>query len=182
MTAEGHPSATRAGADDPEAQARQICLRLLDRRACTRSELAAALRRKGVPDDAADRVLNRYADVGLVDDRALADAYALAQHRERGLAGRAVARKLRQRGLDEDTVQEAVGQIAPGSERTAARALVTRRLPALRGLEPTVQARRLVALLGRRGYRPALAYAVVRDALADCESIECDAPIEVDIE
>src|SRR5579875_2228390 len=73
---------------DPEASARIICLRLLDRRARSRAELAEALRKRGIPDDAASTVLDRLADVGLIDDGALAESMAAAQHRERGLARR----------------------------------------------------------------------------------------------
>ena len=40
-----------------------------------------------------------------------------------------------------------------------------RRLRSLAGLDPTVQARRLVALLARKGYSPALAHEVVRTAV-----------------
>lgn len=152
---------------DPESVARAICLRLLTQRARSRAELAAALAKRGVPDDAAERVLDRFTDVGLIDDAALAESMARAQHRERGLASRAVAVKLRHRGLDDDVVRSALAQIDPDSERVAARRLVDRKLPALRALERPVQARRLVAMLGRRGYPPGLAHDVVRAALAE---------------
>jgi regulatory protein len=154
---------------DPESVARVICLRQLDQRARTRSELAAVLKRRGVPDDAARTVLDRLTDVGLIDDGELAAGYAMAQHRERGLAGRAVAMKLRQRGIDEPIVQAAVGQIDAESEADAARALVARKLRSLHGLDPAAQARRLVGLLARRGYPPGLAHRVVRAALTDAD-------------
>jgi regulatory protein len=150
---------------DPEQVARIVCLRLLDRRAYSRAELCTALRKRGVPDDAADRVLDRFTEIGLIDDAALADGYALAQHRERGLAGRAVALKLRRRGIPDDTVQAAVSQIDGASEQAAAAALVTRKLRSMSGLDPAVQARRLVGLLARKGYSSGLAHAVVRDVL-----------------
>jgi regulatory protein len=150
---------------EPEQVARIICLRLLDRRACTRAELATALRKRGVPDEAATRVLDRFADLRLIDDAALAEGYALAQHRERGLAGRAVAVKLRRRGVADDAVRAALGQIDRESEAAAARALVERRLRSMAGLDPVVQSRRLVGLLARKGYSPALAQDVVRAAV-----------------
>jgi regulatory protein len=158
---------------DPESVARTICLRLLDRRARTRSELADALRRKGVPDDAATAVLDRFTAVGLIDDDALAATYALAQHRERGLSGRAVAAKLRRRGVDEQTVASAVEPIDRDSEYAAAEALARKKLRSLGGLEPLAQARRLVGLLGRRGYSPGLAHDAVRAVLTDAaESLD----------
>ncbi len=162
---------------DPESVARTICLRQLDQRARTRSELAATLRRRGVPDGAARAVLDRLTEVGLIDDPALAESYAMAVHRERGLAGRAVALKLRQRGIDEDSVQAAVAQIDPESEAASARALVARRLTSLRGLDPQAQARRLVGLLARRGYPAGLAHQIVRETVGKA-AIEAAADLD----
>jgi regulatory protein len=152
---------------DPESVARAICLRLLTQRARSRAELTDALRRRGVPDDAADRVLTRFTEVGLIDDESLAHSVASAQHRDRGLAARAVAAKLRQRGLSEQDVSSAVASIDSESEHDAARRLVARRLPALRGLPEETKARRLVGFLARRGYAANTAVEVVREALHD---------------
>ncbi|MEP7019213.1 MAG: regulatory protein RecX [Pseudonocardiales bacterium] len=168
-TAEVPPDGELGPPGDPESVARTICLRQLDQRARTRAELAATLARRGVPDDAARSVLDRLTEVGLIDDGALAESYALAVQRGRGLAARAVAMKLRQRGIDEPIVQSAVGQIDADSEAAAARSLVARRLPSLRGLDPQAQARRLVALLARRGYPPGLSHQIVRDSLSQAE-------------
>ena len=85
---------------DPESVARTLCLRQLDTRARTRAELERYLARKGVPDGPAGRVLDRFAEVGLIDDRALAATFVSAGHQEHGLARRALAVKLRQRGVE----------------------------------------------------------------------------------
>ncbi len=151
---------------DPEAVARTICLQQLTSRARSRAELAATLHQRGVPDEPAARVLDRFTEVGLIDDAALAHAMAGAQHRERGLARRAVAAKLRQRGLADEVVAQAVAEIDPDTERERAMALVDRRRPALAGLPVPVQQRRLVGLLARKGYSAGLAYDVVQRAVA----------------
>jgi regulatory protein len=150
---------------DPETVTRAICLRLLTQRARSRAELADALAKRGVPDDAATRVLDRFVEVGLIDDAALAANLAQAQHRDRGLARRAVAAKLRARGLG-DEVDAALTGIDADDERVRAAELVEKRLRSLAGLPPDIQARRLVGLLARKGYSPGLAYSVVREALA----------------
>ncbi len=155
---------------DPDSVARIICLRLLDSRARTRSELMTAMRKKGVPVEIADRLLDRYTEVGLIDDKALADNYALAQHRERGLARRAVAQKLRHRGLDDDVIAEACEQIDPESERAAARALGEKKLRSLASQDPAVQTRRLFGALARRGYSPGLAYEIVRELVGSASN------------
>ncbi len=168
-TAEVPPDDESGSPGDPESVARTICLRQLDQRARTRAELETTLRRRGVPDDAARSVLDRLTEVGLIDDGALAEYYAVAVHRERGLAGRAVAMKLRQRGIDEPSVQAALSQIDAESEAATARLLVAHRLKSLCGLDPPAQARRLVGLLARRGYPAGLAHQIVRESLGNAQ-------------
>lgn len=160
---------------DPEAVTRAICLRQLTQRARSRAELAQTLARRGIPDDAATAVLDRFCEVGLIDDAALATAMAGAAHRERGLAGRAVAAKLRRRGIEADEVQRAVGTIDRESERAQAERLARKRLAALGGVDRQVQTRRLVGLLARKGYAPGLAYEVVRTVMAEAGA-ELEAP------
>jgi regulatory protein len=163
---------------DPESVARAICLRQLTSRARSRAELAETLRKRGVPDEAAERVLDRFVEVGLIDDAALAAGLAAAQHAERGLARRAVAMKLRKRGLAGEA-DSALAPIDADSELAKARELVARRRNALAGLPAEVQARRLVGLLARKGYPPGLSYSVVKESLAGVDGWQAaDGPPE----
>jgi regulatory protein len=159
-----------ARAEEPEREpgelARDICLRLLAVRPRTRAELAAALRKRGVPDDAAAEVLDRYDEVGIIDDRAFARAWVTSRHHGRGLAGRALAGELRRKGVDDESVGEALGELDPQTEEATARALVARKLRAGAGGAPEAVFRRLVGVLARKGYPPGLAIRVVREALA----------------
>jgi regulatory protein len=150
---------------DPEAVARLLCLRQLEARPRTRAELARYLARKGVDEEPARRVLDRFTEVGLIDDQAFAQSFAAARQSDQGLARRAIAMKLRQRGVDEEVVRSALGGIDSDTEYERAVALVRAKQRALSGLDPAVQARRLVGLLGRKGYPAGVAYRVVRQQL-----------------
>jgi regulatory protein len=152
---------------DPEAVARTICLRLLTAAPRTRAQLADALRRRGVPDDAAEAVLARFAEVGLIDDAMFAASWVESRHRGRGLGRRALAAELNRRGVDREDVQSAVAQLSPETELATARALVERRLASTAGQSAQVRMRRLAGMLARKGYPPGLAYQVVREALQD---------------
>jgi regulatory protein len=137
----------------------------------TRAQLADALRRKGVDDEVAEQVLGRYTEVGLIDDEAFARAWVQSRHTGRGLARRALAAELRQRGVADETVKEAVEELAPEQEESAARELIAKRIAATRGLDPAKRTRRLLGVLARKGYSGGLAYRVVREAL-EAEGIE----------
>jgi regulatory protein len=152
--------------DDPEARARQVCLRLLTLAPRTRAQLAEALRKRGIPDEAADKVLSRFADVGLIDDAAFARAWVESRHYSRGLAGRALSAELKQRGVAAEEIRAAIDeQLGPDAEASAARRLVERKLAASRELPPEQRTRRLAGLLARKGYPAGLAFRVIREAL-----------------
>lgn len=152
---------------DPEAVARKILLDTLTGQARTRQELADKLAKRGVPDELASALLDRFTEVGLIDDAAFARQWVESRHRSRGLAPRALKQELRRKGVTDDDASEALEQIDDDDQRAAARALVDKKLRSMRGLEPQVATRRLAGLLARKGYAPGLAFAVVREALAD---------------
>lgn len=153
------------GGENPEGAAMELCLRLLTAAPRTRAQLADALHRRRVPQQAADAVLDRLAAVHLIDDGAFAQAWVESRHRGRGLAARALSAELRQRGVAEPEVQAAVEEIGPEQEEAAARRLVDAKLASSRGKLPAVRVRRLTGLLARKGYPAGLAYRVVREAL-----------------
>lgn len=153
----------RAAAADPEAVARAIALRQLTLAPRTRAQLAEAMMRRGVPEDVAERVLDRFQDVQLIDDGEFARQWVQTRHAGRGLARRALSHELRQRGVDDQTLREAVEVIGDEDELEVARELVRRRWPTMRGDDPARRARRLAGMLARKGYGAAVAYRAVRD-------------------
>ncbi|MFB7555877.1 recombination regulator RecX [Streptomyces brevispora] len=166
----GSPSSSRAEKGeprDPVEEARNICLRLLTGTPRTRKQLADALRKREIPDEAAEEVLSRFEDVGLINDAAFADAWVESRHHGRGLARRALVRELRTKGVDAAVIDEAVGQLDPDQEEATARELVARKLRSTRGLDRDKRLRRLAGMLARKGYGEGLALRVVRQALEE---------------
>ncbi|MET7646897.1 recombination regulator RecX [Streptomyces sp. NPDC005426] len=166
----GSPTSSRAEKGeprDPVEQARNICLRLLTGTPRTRKQLADALRKREIPDEAAEEVLSRFEDVGLIDDAAFAGAWVESRHHGRGLARRALVRELRTKGVDSVVIDEAVGQLDPEQEEETARELVARKLRSTRGLERDKRLRRLAGMLARKGYGEGMALRVVRRALEE---------------
>lgn len=150
-----------------EEQAKSLCLRLLTARARTRAELAGQLTKRGYPDDVSDRVLDRLATAGLIDDADFAEQWVRSRREHAGKGRKALAAELRTRGIDEDVIAGALAGIDAGAERARAEQLVHAKLrrEAL-GDDDVKVTRRLVAMLARRGYSPSLAYDVVSTELA----------------
>jgi len=169
--AEPPPDAVALGPDaDAESVARTILLDALTGQARSRRELRDRLAKKQVPDELAERLLDRFTEVGLVDDAAFARSWVESRQRSRGLARRALAHELRRKGVDDETARAALDDVDPDDEEAAARELVRKKLRSLRSVDATTATRRLVAMLGRKGYPPGLAFAVVRSELGAAEA------------
>ena len=151
---------------NPESVARAIVLRKLTAAPRTRAQLADDLRRRAVPDDVAEKVLDRFTEVGLINDQAFAGEWVRSRHAQRGLSRRALAHELRKKGVPDELVADAVDEVDDEDERRAAEELVARRLPSLRRFERDVQTRRLVGMLARKGYPGGLAMIIVKQELA----------------
>ena len=176
-TAGTSPDGTEAG--DPEAQARQICLRLLAVAPRTRAQLAQALRRHRTPAEAAETVLARFTDVGLIDDAAFARAWVESRHYSRGLSRRSLSAELRRQGIETEEIREAVDALDPEQEVATARRLVDQRMAGTRGQPPETRVRRLAGMLARKGYPPGLVFRLIKEAM---EREDPDEPIGFELD
>lgn len=154
-------------------QARALCLRLLTVRARTRAELEGQLAKRGYADDISAEVLDRLAQVGLVDDEDFAQQWVRSRQANAGKGKRALAAELRTKGVDNEVIAAALAGIDEGSERTRAEQLVRDKLRREKLGDPSdwaaenKVARRLVGMLARRGYSQAVALDVVTMELAN---------------
>lgn len=157
-------NAALTGTEALEA-AREVALRKLDARACSRAELTGAIEGRGFSAQLACEVVDRLEAVGLVDDRAYADALVRSRFAGTGASGRALRELLARKGLDAPTIERALSQIDREDEAQRAAQLVARKRRALAGVPRDTAYRRLCAMLARKGYSPSVASVAVRDAL-----------------
>ena len=161
------PDAALAGSEpDAHDVARQIVLRQLTNAPKSRAQLAEVLARRECDPDVASAVLDRMEAVGLVDDEAYAGMLVRSQQAGRGLARRALAQTLRQKGVSDEVAEAALDEVDPADEEERARVLVEKRLGRLHGLDATVQTRRLAGMLARKGYPSDVSMRLIREAIA----------------
>src|SRR4029077_20291333 len=135
-----------------EEQARSLCLGLLTARARTRSELEGQLAKRGYADDVSERVLDRLAQVGLIDDVDFAEQWVRSRRVNAGKGKRALAAELRTKGVDDDVVTAALADLDAGAERERAEQLSSDKLrrDKLGDDDDTTFARRRFGMLARR--------------------------------
>jgi regulatory protein len=174
------------GSQDPEARARQICLRLLTAAPRTRAQLAQAMHRRGIPAEAAEAVLARFTDAGLIDDAAFARAWVESRHHSRGLSKRSLSAELRCHGVQSEEIREATDMLDPDQEVATARHLVERKMASTRGRPPEARARLAAGMLARKGYPPGLAFRLIREAMqqegAELDEMDPDQYLDPDAE
>lgn len=163
------PPATGAAAVDaePEAEsvARTIALRMLAQAPRSRAQLAEAMAKKEVPDQVATRVLDRFTEVGLINDAEYAEMLVRTRQSERGLARRGLAVELERKGIGREDAERALEMIEPEDEEAAARDLLRRKARSTQGLDPVKRRRRMMGMLARKGYPPSMSYRLISEVL-----------------
>lgn len=155
--------------------ARNIVLRQLTVSAKSRRQLEDKLAARGIPGSVAESVLNRFEDVGLVNDAQYAQAFVRSRAQSRHMARPALRRELQAKGIASDLAEEALQQRTDDDERQDALALVRRKVSVMYSSQQgpmervTLEklTRRLVAMLARKGYAPGVACDVVKQVLKE---------------
>lgn len=184
-TTEGAESRVRFAADhadddddddeaaDPEPEsleaaqqrAENISLHALSRRGVSSSEMAKTLRSRDLPEEVVVAEVERLERVGLLDDAALAENLVRSKQDRKGLGKGAITAELRQRGLAQEAIEQAVSEIDDDEEQARCDEWALKRAGQLRGLDQTTAERRLNAFLMRRGYRSEVIRRAVEKAL-----------------
>lgn len=154
---------------DPYQIARSIVLRQLSMGPRSRHQLFSKLAERGVPEHVAVEVLNRYEEVQLVDDAEFARMWVRSRAQTRSLARTALRRELAEKGITGELAEDALAQRSDEDERAAGEELVRKKLrppahPSDRSARDK-QVRRLVGMLARKGYPPAIAFSIVNEVL-----------------
>ncbi len=126
---------------DAERAALDVALRALGRRDRSTAALRAKLAAAGIDESLTEQTLHRLAQDGLVDDDRTATARA-SWLAGRGYGDRAIDARLEQDGFDRRCREGALAGLEPEGSRAQA----------LAGSADGQDARRLVALLRRRGF------------------------------
>ncbi len=171
------PSDRGSGQDSGEAatvgavvsleDARNIVLRSLANAARTRHQLAELLAKREVSDETSDELLDRFEEVGLIDDADFAMTWVKGRHESRCLSRRVLRQELRQKGVADLTIDVALEQVDEDSERAAALRLAVKKVRSLERYDASTRRRRLSSMLMRRGYSSEVVAGVLSEVVVD---------------
>lgn len=157
-----------------ETRARNVLLHQLARSAKSTSQLRKILEQREIPSEIAERVLERFTEVGLIDDAAYAETIVNSRRNYKGLAKSAIKRELNEKGVSQELVEEAISGITAEDDFESAKQLAIRRYRQMAHLERDVRTRRLAGYLQRKGYGSTSVFAAIKFA-EESYSQEADA-------
>lgn len=143
-------------------------VRLLGRRPLSRRELVQRLASRGFDRKAADAAAEEVVRMGLIDERAYAEAVIRNTTIRRPAGRRLLEAKLRGRGIETEAARRAIESAASESNPLEdATELARKRAATLpESLDGRAASRRLAGLLARRGFDAGVVQEAVRRALA----------------
>jgi regulatory protein len=150
-------------ANDAQSQARNIVLNQLNFMPRSRKELETALTKRHIEPDVAKSVLDRFEEIGMVDDAAYAELLIRSRCNTKRVSRSVLRQQLRQKGVNQEIIEEALLVVSDADELRMATELVERKARAMSRLEPEVRKRRLFGLLARKGYGTHIALRVIND-------------------
>jgi regulatory protein len=150
-------------ANDAHSQARNIVLNQLNFMPRSRKELETALAKRHIEPDVAKSVLDRFEEIGMVDDAAFAELLIRSRCNTKRVSRSVLRQQLRQKGVDQEIIEDALMVVTDEDELRMATELVEKKLRAMSNLEPEVRKRRLFGLLARKGYGTHIALRVIND-------------------
>lgn len=148
---------------DPYEIAHTIALNALVARAKSKGELLAHLKKRGVEDDVAQATVFRLQEKGLINDTEFAKAWTHSRHTSKKISKRIIASELRTRGVDQQSIDEALDEIDDESEYRTAFSLAMKKYSTMSKLESDVQVRRIQSLLQRKGFSFTTISRVIRE-------------------
>ena len=169
---EGEDATLRLSPERQEKRARNVLLHQLSRSVKSKDQLRKILAKREIDLDISERILDRFEEAGLINDREFALTVVNSRHRHKGLAKSAIARELREKGIDQSTLEEALADIDSDAELARAKELAEVRAKRLVSLEPEVAKRRLSGYLARKGYSGSIVHTATNHGLAEAVKLE----------
>ena len=154
------------GADEERdyvGAAQTICLNALAVRAKSRGELAAQLKRRGIPLEVATDVLDRLERSKLINDLDFARAWSKSRLSSKKISKRVLARELRMKEVSEENILLALDEISVDDEYEAALQLGERKARSLQNYAEDVRTRRITSALARKGYNYGIISRVLKE-------------------
>lgn len=145
-----------------EQRARNVLLYQLAKSAKSKHQLREILEKREIPTEIAEPILERFTEVGLIDDQAFAATLVSSRRAFRGLSKSAIRQELKTKGVEAQVIETALETVSSEDELQSAQELALKRFNQMAHLDKTTRDRRLAGFLQRKGYSSSITFAAIR--------------------
>lgn len=158
---------TEAQREKLKASAMNSCMWHLGQSSKTRKQLQDKLIAKEIPSDIIEETLDRLVELKYVDDENYAGIFVQNKQSFNKMGKSAIRQELRKKGIDQETIDNALEEISEEDERSRAKELVKKKLPSTRRLDRQKRINRLVGMLSRKGYSAGIVFSIINECLEE---------------
>lgn len=133
----------------------------------TRKELKDKLLKKGIIDEIIEETLDSYAAGGYIDDERYAENFVYSKTKYDRLGKRAVAFKLREKGIDADTIQRVTEEIDEELEEENAKEIALKKARQNQRFDDQKRIQQIAGMLARKGYSGGLIFKLAKEAIEE---------------
>lgn len=155
-----------------EQRARNVLLYQLARSAKSAHQLRQILEKREIDAEIAEMVIQRFIEVGLIDDKLFAETIVNSRRKFKGSSKSVIKRELVTKGVGAELIEDVVSEITNEDELATATDLAIKRIPRLAALDKDVRQRRLFGYLSRKGYGSNVVIVACKEAEASLASRE----------
>lgn len=146
-------------------QLEQALIRKLHTSDMSEREVHTWLSSRDAPEADAQQLIDKFIRLGYIDDQRMARQLVDKLSGRKGKSKNIIINDLRQRGISQDVISEAVHAIDDDDELQKATALAIQRARQFTHIDPATAERRLVGFLTRRGYPSSIVRQACKEAL-----------------
>lgn len=169
---DGEDAALQLSPERQEKRARNVLLHQLSKSVKSKDQLRKILAKREIDSEIAERLLDRFEESGLINDKEFALTVVNSRHRYKGLAKSAIARELREKGIDQVIAQDALADLDSAAELERAKELAEVRIRRMSNLSADVIKRRLSGYLARKGYSGNIVHSAIAHAMQTAVKLE----------
>lgn len=134
----------------------------------SRKELYEKIHRKGITDEIAEEVLNKYADRGYIDDYRFAERFVETKIEYQQYGKQGLKYKLKEKGVDSEIIDQILETVDADTELLNAQTVAYKKAVSNRKQDNQKRVNQIVGLLARRGYTSNV-FKIAQEAIAQVD-------------
>lgn len=131
----------------------------------SRKELYDKIKKKGITDEVAEKVLAYYEELDYINDERFAENFVYSKSHYEKLGARTIAFKLKQKGVDEEYIRAAVATLDDEEQEEQAKELALRKARTNKRYDNQKRVQQIAGLLSRKGYSGSIIFRLAKEAI-----------------